>query len=186
MQGVTRRITGHHMVFDIGRDYVRNRLFDRQNRQSGNQLQTVRLLGMIPALQLFHHGQAGHEEVETRTAIPPLPRPFAACHHVRFAPHFMVEAGDGRFYVDSRFHDSDPSPRRNLASLTDLDYRSEDFIFLESARCRCHPTLHRQPRHNGAGAAPRGGSVIGAPPKEEQHGPRVGVNSRPAVPVCRP
>lgn len=101
MQRVADGIIGHDLMLDVDLHDLPN---FRNNRKPIDILyQCKRLLcyRVISSLQFVDDSLAGHDVVARPVFVPPLSGPSASGYHIGLRADFVVEAGNGRFDVDT-------------------------------------------------------------------------------------
>jgi len=104
VEGIARRITRHHHALDIGLDDLNDHGLNRDEGSRGQERDRLVLMRKRAILQFVEYSNAGHELVGLATMVPPRACPVASSHHLWFGAHFIVEAWDSCFTVDSRLH----------------------------------------------------------------------------------
>ena len=104
VERITRWITRHHHACDIGLDNLNDHGLNGDEGHCGQERNRLLLIGKRAILQFVEDGNAGHKLVCLTTLVPPRACLVASSHHLWFGAHFIIEAWDGCFNVDSRLH----------------------------------------------------------------------------------
>ena len=91
MKRVAGRVCGHHPAGDVCLHDVDDRRFDREERQSDDQLKALATTRIVAAFELIHDRGARHELMSVRRQLPPGAGPLAPSDHVRLRARFVVE-----------------------------------------------------------------------------------------------
>jgi len=104
VEGIAGRITGHDHALDIGLDNLNDHRLHRDKGYGGQERYRLVLIGKRAVLQFVEYGDTDRELVCMTPVVPPGPCPVASSNHLWFGAHFIIEAWDGCFNVDSRLH----------------------------------------------------------------------------------
>ncbi len=104
MQRVTERVLGHQLMPHICFDDLGDGVVNLQEPCVVYQQKGFFLVGIIAARQFIKNSFACYQQIVLPVIVPPVTSPITAGNHVRSRSSFMVEAGNGRFYVDLWLH----------------------------------------------------------------------------------
>ena len=102
MQRVAQWINGHELVLYIRRDDLRNLHFDGEQFERADKRKGFFFDRMVPSFQFVDDDIAADEVIGEAALLPLLARPHAPRNHVGLGSNLVVEARNGRLYVDLR------------------------------------------------------------------------------------